>query len=174
MNEYDKEKDILVGLEQAEKVLGNKRLDWTDTSEVKLLRSESRVKERKVVLDRIILSRVCPSCRRKIILDSHWVIEKNLAWCRSCFHSSHKKEEGEISGSIIKEVLVRVHFDGWRIKTLRYNAGVGALAFAKKCGWTAGYQEQIERNSMKSLSLDSITIIMEVFEDIGVIITDSI
>lgn len=106
-------------------------------------------------------------------MDSHWVIEGQLAWCRSCFHSQHKGGE-ETVGSIVSKIVIRVEFDGWRIKLLRSNAKVGVYAFASRCGWSKTYQEQIERNLMRSLSLDAITIIIQVFADIGVIITDSI
>ncbi len=178
MNEYKEEKDILIGLEQAKKVeerSKNKVCDWADEKELAILRADKRAEERKRELNAIVPTRVCPSCKRKIYIDSHWVVVDKLAWCRSCFHSQHKVEDKEeVSGKIIKNVIIRLEFDGWEIKILRDKVGVGVYAFADRCGWTKVYQEQIERNSMKTLSLGSILRIMRVFEDIGVTIIDTI
>jgi len=177
MKEFEREKDILNGVERAKDIQQkdkSKLCDWQDEEDKALLRQDSRVAERKRVLDVIVPTRVCPSCHRRIFMDSHWVVEKKLAWCRSCFHSNHKVSDDEVSGSIITRVVLRVEFDGWKIKTMRHKMGVGAQAFADKCGWTKPYQEQIERNAMKSLSLEAITTIIQVFENLGVIIIDAI
>lgn len=177
MKEFEKEKNILKGIEKAESVEKrsvNKICDWADDQERAILRSDKQMSERKKQLDIIVPTRVCPSCKNKIFHDSYWVVVDNLAWCRSCFHSNHKVVDGEVRGSIITKVIFRVEYDGWKIKTLRHKMGVGAYAFSLKCGWTKGYQEQIECNTQKSLSLETINKIIQVFEDIGVKIVDSI
>lgn len=177
MKEFQNEQDILEGVKKAEKVERRdkgKVCDWGDEREKSILKSERNAAERRRTLDIIIPSRVCPSCKRKIWMDSHWVVKDKLAWCRSCFRSQHKEVREEVLGSIINRIVIRVEFDGWRIKLLRHDAGVGTYAFSTRCGWSKAYQEQIERDSMKTLSLESITTIIQVFEDIGVTITDSI
>lgn len=178
MNEFQNEKDTLKGLDIAksvEKRSKEKICDWADEQDRRIMKADERFEQRSKELDIIVPTRICPSCQRRIYFDSSWVIDGKLAWCRSCFHGQHKEKSGDgVSGSIIKKVLIRVEFDGWGIKVLRGRAGIGMYAFAMRCGWTKAYQYNIEKDIMKTLSWGSITKIIQVFEDLGVVITDSI
>lgn len=177
MNEYDKEKQVLDGIDSAKKAedrIKKKVCDWDDESEVSLKRAEERKEERKRVLDAIVPDRVCPKCKTKIFLDSYWVVKDGLAWCRSCFHSFSNKDDGEIFGSIVKKVVVRVEIDGWKIRALRGRANIGINIFAAEMGWTVVYQDQIERGKQKTVTLDVFERIVKAFKKHGAEVTDSI
>lgn len=172
MKEFQKEKDILDGLEQAEKV-GNK-CDWKNEQDISIMRSEKYKTSRKVLLDKIVPTRVCPSCRRRIYLESSWVVTKDsLVICRSCFHSRKGvSDKQEVSGGFLKEPIIRFSYDGWKIKSLRERGGVGVNSFADKMGWSKKYQYEIESGDVRSLSLEVVERLIKVFESFGVNITD--
>lgn len=171
MNEFKKEKDIIIGLEKAEKVKLRK-CDWKDGREVSIMKAEEYRVSRKLILDKIVPTRVCPSCRRRIYLESSWVVKDDLAICRSCFHSRGVRDKDKISGGFLKNPIIRFEYDGWKIRSLRERAGVGINSFADRMGWSKKYQYEIERGDVRSLSLEIVERLIEVFESFGIIITD--
>ena len=172
MDEFKKEKEILNGISASEKLV-ERKCDWHSGEEISLMRREQREKERGLLLDSVVPSRVCPSCKRRIWLDSCWVIKSKLAICRSCFHSRGKHiDDGRIVGGFIERVVIRVEINGWKIKTLRGKVGVGIQSFADRMGWTRSYQQQLESGKMKTIGKDAVENLINVFEEIGVDIVD--
>ena len=187
MKEYQDEKDILDGVEMAEGVVAReekKKVDWHSPEEVALMRSEERMVERTKMLNKIVgQGRICPCCRKRVWSDTSWVIDKDKmhAVCRSCHHTQDRKwkelhggDGGVVTGSFVRDVVVRFEFDGWILFTLREKVGVGQEAFAVRCGWSKSYQDQIEHGIMKTLPLEKIEMIISVLIDIGVVVTDTV
>lgn len=180
MNEFKKAKEILEGnkkIEGIQEKLDEKVCDRSDKMDISVMRRDSIVEKRKKILDNIIPGRICPSCKRRIYLDSSWFVKEKerFAICRSCYSVKNVKSDGEVVGGFINGApIIRFPVDGWKIMKLREKVGVGIKAFASKVGWTKAYQYQIERGSCVILSIESVERIISVFEEIGVNITDTI
>ena len=171
MDEFKKEKDILDGQKKIDKVLPRK-CDWRDAREVSLMKAAEYKRERKVLLDKIVPTRVCPSCRKRVYLESSWVVKGSIAVCRSCFHSRSKDDVDEMYGGFLGNPIIRFEFSGWKICCLREKAGIGIQSFADKMGWSRKYQYEIERGDVRSLSLETVEKLIKTFESFGVIVID--
>lgn len=174
MNEFEKEKNILDGIEAEKKIKLNK-VDWKNSEEVSIMKADKTAGIKRRLLDRAVPTRVCPRCRRRIIADSSWVIKNDIVICRSCSLVGDKRDEDEKRGGfIIGEATIRFPFDGWQIRVLRERAGVGLHSFAERMGWGISYQTDIETNRVKCLRLEVVEKMIGVFEDIGITISDSL
>ena len=176
MNEYEKEANILKGQDMAEKQAIKEKLgvDWKDGQEVKLYQKEKHSEERKRELDRVVPSRVCPCCKRRIWLDKLWVITRGgQAYCRSCYYCKVNPNTEKIVGSFITETSVRFNIDSWKLKSLRVKSGIGFKAFADLMGWTDAYQYRIENGQIKSLRAEVVDKMLDVFDDVGVVMANN-
>lgn len=176
-NVFKTAKGILDGVEMAEdldETKSNTKCSWQDPEDVLIKRAEDRRTERRRLLDSIVgRGRICPNCRRKVWADSSWVIKDGIALCRSCFHLGKKRDEETVRGSfVVGEAIVRFEIDGWQIMKLRESSGIGLEAFANRMGWTKGYQSQIENRKGRTMAMDVVVKMIDIFEDVGVEITD--
>jgi hypothetical protein len=154
-------------------------VDWENPEEVLLHRSEERKEKRKLILDRHVPDRVCPSCKMLRSQPDQWVIKKDsgLVICRSCFGliQQHQPimERKDIEGSLFTP-LIRYAYNCTDLVRARESIGISQSKFAEAAGWSRVYQSQLENGDYASLSSETHDVILGVFKRNNVFFDDTV
>jgi len=157
-----------------------RKCDWDDSVDREEYRKSVRYERREETLNRLVPTRVCPCCQHVRASSRLWVISKaeDLAACRTCFHGglteADRKKGGYVDTKLFGDMELRYQVNGEAIGELRMKAGLSVRAFARRIGWSASYQQTIERGSAHSVSLETAECIIQLFEELGILTSDSL
>lgn len=172
--DFQEAKDVLQG--ESEEQKRHKRFvyrkcDWDDDEDVLLYRRQSYAKDRRRTLDRLVPSRICPSCSRNIWSSRSWVVNRRRteAICRSCFFAA----KGDDELTPILETVIRCRVDGEALRIARERAGISQKTFADEMGWSQSYQTKLESGSVVSVSIEVADQLLQVLNDWGVVTPDA-
>ena len=66
----------------------------------------------------------------------------------------------------------RFAVDGLTVKKLREAIGVSNREFARRAGWSRTYQGRLEKGEFRTVSNDTASTILKVFEELGITTRD--
>jgi len=157
-----------------------RKCDWDDSVDRLEYRRSVRFERREEILARLVPTRVCPCCRKVRASSRLWVITKaeDMAACRTCFHGGLSEADRKAGGyedvKLFGEMQPRYQVNGEEIGALREKAGLSLRAFARRVGWSASYQQTIERGSAHTIGLETAECIIQLFEELGILTADSL
>lgn len=151
----------------------NRKCDWDDPVDVRAYRQEERSRIRNEILDRVIPTRKCPCCSQLKLESSSWVISANCkkAICRSCYFRKWPVKTVNSPERLFVEER-RFAVDGLTVKKLREAIGVSNREFARRAGWSRTYQGRLEKGEFRTVSNDTASTILKVFEELGITTRD--
>lgn len=156
-------RQVLRDLEKAEELPST---NWDDPEDV----AEYRRKQRQVFREQHIPhDRKCPSCGLVVANLRSWVLSAGKPICRSCFHSNSKKKgRSRVDAKIFSDPELRFPVNRAALISARQIAGLSKSEFAKKAGWSRSWQQKLENGSAKTVSEETVDVIMEVLSEHGV------
>lgn len=171
MGMFEEARDVLAGLaranEELQRELGRK-CDWDDPSDVAEHRADSRAKDRLAILDRLVKDRICPNCGRGPLTDSQqWAVnyKKMMAVCRSCVGKTKTLPSEADLKSLFGPVVKRYPLDGSVLLKLREGIGLTQREFARRAGWSAPFQCQLEIGEYHTVTEECATAIYQVLSE---------
>jgi len=165
------EKDIA----KKEKLYKRRRkrgVEWHNNEECKLYMREKAARFRNKYIPK---DRRCKNCGVLKLKSNAWVVmpKKGIVICRSCYNSKlywdkNKKKEVKVMKINLEDVFkekLRYEINGFKLAQLREVIEMTQTIFAKKAGWSRGYQNNIERDVYSTLSKKSVIKMLNIFKE---------
>jgi len=166
--------DLHIAEEEWERLLQS-RCDWDDPEDVSHYRSTSRFQLRMDTLEKLVPSRVCPRCRHLKLKSRSWVLSKSrkAIICRSCFFRSFPVRNEVITMDVVlfPEIITRFSIDRKALLRARLRSGLSVREFARRAGWSEGYQRKLE-SSTSSVSEETAKTLLQVLREASVVTKD--
>jgi len=169
------EKDVAMK-ERLYKRRRTRGVEWSNNEECKLYMREKAERFRNKYIPK---DRRCKNCGVLKLKSNSWVVmpKKGVVICRSCYNSNlywdkKKIKENKTMKKIVKinvedvfKERIRYEINGFKLAQLREVIGMAQTLFAKKAGWSRGYQNNIERDAYETLSKESVVKMLNIFKE---------
>lgn len=145
------DRDTLDAVEKANAALLKaieSKCSWEIPEDVAAYKRDGRLKSRALLLDKIVPTRICPTCRNMKINPRQWVVCHAIAVCRSCYHTMGGKMMDVDVTLNIMECEVRYKIVCSEITRIRELLGLSKNYLGKQMGWSGGYQSQLEKKQV--------------------------
>jgi len=153
-----------------------RRCDWEDPADVALLRSSDRLAARMRAIRRLCQGMRCPGCGDIVLRSRSWVLRNDgeSAVCRSCFFRMRERGEKKvtIASSLVSFEEVRYHIEPHTLVLAREAAGIPQAEFARRAGWSRGWQRKLEAGERIRLQAEAVQTIFTVLREAGVELED--
>lgn len=161
MNEFEKARDILQGIRDAEAGGVIRKCDWADPDEVALYKERVRLEVRLAAIDQV--KRVCPNCGEVKEDPRQWVVKEDGSevLCRSCF----QVQSGRPPGEIFSSKSVRYTLDPEQFSLARTRTRMSQRTFAERAGWSQPYQCALESGKYDTISEETAETILQVLRE---------
>lgn len=146
------------------------KCDWDDPMDRSLYRRQDRMDKRVEIIERIAPTGCCPGCNKKIFSMRSWVVskKKDKVLCRECHHGVWPEPVKLKIQRVFGDLEVRVQMEGWDVFGAREACGLTQGQMAKACGWSRSYQSKLESGKVKSVTLESAEVILQVLQEFGI------